>query len=133
MVKTGGFDRGLSPGGEQRSFARLPPQLRYYTAAAIMPLADYRRRWWQFNLDDWAMHRQALVTDPITVYNDGQVALPDNLLPEAPQLPASHNRHLGAVRTHHWGVSYRTFNLGINRFPRVAYYRALMQTILSED
>lgn len=111
---------------------RLPPQLRYYTAAALMPLADYRRRWWQLNLDDWAMHRQALVTDPVTVYNDGQVALPDNLLPPAPQVPAQHNQHLGAVRTHHWGVSYRTFNFGINRFPRVAYYRALLQTVLSE-
>ena len=112
---------------------RLPPQLHYYTAAAIMPLADYRRRWWQFNLDDWAMHRQALVTDPITVYNDGQVALPDNLLPEAPQIPAAHKHHLGAVRTHHWGVSYRTFNLGINRFPRVPYYRALIQTVLQTE
>ncbi len=111
---------------------RLPPQLRYYTAAALMPLADYRRRWWHFNLDDWAMHRQALVTDPITAYNDGQVALPDNLLPPAPQVPARNKLHLGAVRTHHWGVSYRTFNFGINRFPRVAYYRALLQTVLSE-
>lgn len=110
--------------------SRLPPQLQYYTAAAVMPLADYRRRWWQFNFDDWAMHRQALVTDPVTVYNDGQVALPDNLLPAAAQIPAQHNLHLGAVRTHHWGVSYRTFNLGINRFPRIPYYRALMQTVL---
>ncbi len=112
---------------------RLPPQLHYYTAAAIMPLTDYRRHWWQFNFDDWAMHRQALVSAPVTVYNDGQVALPDSLLPEAPQIPAQNREHLGAVRTHHWGVSYRTFNLGINRFPRLAYYRALIQTVLQAD
>jgi len=112
---------------------QLPAQLKYFTVSALMPLADYRRRWWQFNLDDWAMHRQALVTDPITVYNDGQVALPDNLLPPAPQIPPQNNLHLGAVRTHHWGVSYRTFNQGINRFPRVPFYRALMQTVLQSD
>jgi hypothetical protein len=91
-----------------------------------MPLADYRRRWWQFNLDDYAMYRQALISDPVTVYNDGQVALPDNLVPDAAQV---RRHHLGAVRTHHRGVSYRTFNFGTNRFPRPAFYRALMRTI----
>ncbi|MCC2657734.1 MAG: hypothetical protein K0Q76_2842 [Panacagrimonas sp.] len=104
----------------------LPPSLTYFSVAAVMPLADYRRRWWQFNLDDYAMYRQALISDPVTVYNDGQVALPDNLVPDAAQV---RRHHLGAVRTHHWGVSYRTFNFGTNRFPRPAFYRALMRTI----
>lgn len=110
----------------------LPPHLHYFSIAAVMPLADYRRRWWQFNLDDYAMYRQALITDPVTVYNDGQVALPDNLVPPGDQVPASRRVHLGAVRTHHWGVSYKTFNLGNNRFPRPAFYRALMRTVAEE-
>ncbi|TDU31061.1 hypothetical protein DFR24_0419 [Panacagrimonas perspica] len=108
---------------------QLPPELHYFSIAAVMPLADYRRRWWQFNLDDYALYRQALITDAITVYNDGQVALPDNLIPEAAQIPPQRRLHLGAVRTHHWGVSYLTFNFGRNRFPRPAFYRALIRTI----
>lgn len=108
----------------------LPAQLKYFSVSAVMPLADYRRRWWQFNLDDYAMYRQALVSDPISLYNDGQVVLDDNLVPQAPQIPARNNLHLGAVRTHHWGVSYRTFNFGRNRFPRAAFYRALIKTVL---
>lgn len=39
------------------------------------------------------------------------------------------NTYLGAVRTHHWGVRYRTFNFGNNKFPRSAFYRALLRTI----
>lgn len=114
-----------------RDFERyLPAHLHYFSISAVMPLQDYRRRWWQFNLDDYTMYRQALVTDPITVYNDGQVALPDNLVPGPAHIPADHVHHLGAVRTHHWGVSYRTFNFGRNRFPRPAFYRALIRTVL---
>lgn len=104
----------------------LPPSLSYFSVSAVLPLADYRRRWWHFNLDDYAMYRQALITDPLTVYHDGQVALPDNLVPEGAALES---HHLGAVRTHHWGVSYRTFNFGTNRFPRSAFYRALLRTV----
>lgn len=110
---------------------RLPTSVKYYSVAAIMPLADYRRRLWHLNLDDWSMYRQALVTDPVTIYNDGQVALPDNLLPT--QIPPQQRIHLGQVRTHHWGVAYRTFNLGRNTFPRAAFYRALMRTILAAE
>lgn len=114
--------------GRLREYAQhLPAHLDYFSISAVMPLADYRRRWWQLNLDDYAMYRQALVSDPITVYNDGQVALPDNLVPDAPHL---RRHHLGAVRTHHWGVSYRTFNFGTNRFPRPAFYRAALRTVL---
>lgn len=116
--------------GQMREYAgQLPAHLHYFSISAVMPLADYRRHWWQFNLDDYAMYRQALVTDPITIYNDGQVALPDNLVPGAEQIPASQRHHLGAVRTHHWGVSYKTFNFGRNRFPRSAFYRALIRTV----
>lgn len=108
---------------------RLPAQLQYFTIAAVMPMADYRRRLWHFNLDDWSMYLQARVTEPVTLYNDGQVALPDSLLPAAPQIPQAQRIHLGQVRTHHWGVAYRSFNQGRNRFPRRAFYRALMRTI----
>lgn len=109
--------------------SQLPPGLDYFSIAAVMPLADYRRRWWQFNFDDYAMYRQARITDPVTVYHDGQVALPDALVPPAPQL---RHHFLGAVRTHHWGVSYRTFNLGRNRFPRPAFYRAALRSVLEQ-
>lgn len=105
---------------------RLPAQLRYFSVSAVLPLADYRRHWWRFNLDDYAMWRQARISAPVTVYNDGQVTLDDNLVPPGPP----QHTHLGAVRTHHWGVSYRTFNFGINRFPRPAFYRALLRTIV---
>ena len=124
-----------SLGHEERQAAigryapELPGNIKYFSLSAVMPLADYRRRWWQFNLDDYTMYRQALVSDPISIYNDGQVVLEDNLTPTAPQIAEGNRIHLGAVRTHHWGVSYKTFNFGWNRFPRRAFYRALMQTI----
>lgn len=108
---------------------QLPKHLHYFSVAAMLPLNDYRRRWWHFNLDDWAMYRQALITDPITVYNDGQVALLDNLVPPMDHVASEQQHFLGAVRTHHWGVSYRTFNLGNNVFPRTAFYRAMMEVV----
>jgi len=108
---------------------QLPDHLHYFSVGAMLPLNAYRRRWWHFNLDDWAMYRQALITDPITVYQDGQVALPDNLIPPLSHVDASQQHFLGTVRTHHWGVSYRTFNLGNNIFPRTAFYRALLEVV----
>ncbi len=111
---------------------QLPAHLHYFSVAAMLPLTEYRRRWWHFNLDDWAMYRQALVTDPITVYHDGQVALPDNLIPGLPQVAPSQQHFLGAVRTHHWGVSYRTFNWGNNTFPRPAFYRAMLEVVAEQ-
>lgn len=107
----------------------LPADLQYLSIAAVLPLADYRRHWWQFNLDDLAMYRQARVTDPITPLNDGQVAWGDARLPELPHVPASRKHDLGVVRAHHWAVSYRTFNFGRNRFPRAAFNRALYATV----
>jgi hypothetical protein len=57
------------------------------------------------------------------------VVLEDNLIPQVSHIPESNIFHLGAVRTHHWGVSYRSFNFGRNKFPRRAFYRALIQTL----
>lgn len=108
---------------------QLPSHVKYFSIAAVMPMEDYRRRLWHFNLDDFSMYLQAKVTAPLTIYNDGQVTLDDNLIPDAPQVPEANRIHLGAVRTHHWGVAYRTFNFGRNRFPRPAFYRALMRTM----
>lgn len=111
----------------------LPAHIHYFSVAALYPPEDYRRYVWQLNLDDYAMYKQSLITAPITVYNDGQVALPDNLLPAAAtRVPESHKHFLGAVRTHHWGVSYQTFNFGKNRFPRAAFYRALLRVVAAK-
>lgn len=107
----------------------LPDHLHYFSVAAVLPLADYRRHWWQFNIDDLAMYKQALISDPVTPFNDGQVALVDNLVPSLDHVPDTQQHFMGAVRTHHWGVSYRTFNFGVNHFPRKAFYRALLQVI----
>ncbi len=109
--------------------AQLPAHVKYFSIAAVMPMTDYRCYLWHFNIDDWSMHRQAKINQPICVYNDGQVCLADNLLPKAPQIPDTHRIHLGQVRTHHWGVAYQTFNQGKNRFPRRAFYRALMRSV----
>lgn len=105
---------------------RLPANVNYVTLGAVMPLADYRRHWKHANLDDFAMHMQAKVSDPISIYNDGQVVLNDMLLPQTPENSSLKNFHLGAVRAHHWAVSYRTFNQGVNHFPRRAMYRAVL-------
>lgn len=108
---------------------KLPGDVFYGTISAVCPLSDYRRHFWQFNFDDFAMYRQALISDPVSIYNDGQVVLEDNLVPAAPQIPAERHHHLGAVRTHHWGVSYLTFNFGWNRFPRRSFYAAVLKTL----
>lgn len=107
----------------------LPAHVKYFSIAAVMPMADYKRKWWHFNLDDYAMHLQAKLSEPFSIYNDGQVVLEDNLIPQTSHIPSSNVFHLGAVRTHHWGVSYRTFNFGKNKFPRRAFYKALIQTL----
>ncbi|HEY1058517.1 MAG TPA: hypothetical protein VGE55_07290 [Limnobacter sp.] len=109
--------------------SKLPANLHYFSVSAVLPLSDYKRRWWQFNLDDYTMWLQAKVSDPISIYNDGQVVMTDNLIPHPPHIPAERIVHLGAVRAHHWAVSYKTFNLGKNDFPRRAFYKALMQTV----
>lgn len=126
--------RGLGHTVRQQRMAQyasqLPAHIKYHSISAVMPADDYRRYLWHLNLDDWSMHKQAEMSWPHSIYNDGQVVLEDNLVPNAPHIPAENNLHLGAVRTHHWGVSYKTFNLGNNRFPRPAFYRALTQAII---
>ncbi len=107
----------------------LPPHLKYFSIAAVMPMQDYKRRWWHFNLDDYTMYLQARVSEPVSVYNDGQVVMADNLIPRPAHIPESHFYHLGAVRAHHWAVSYKTFNFGWNQFPRRPFYKALIHTI----
>lgn len=104
----------------------LPSHVKYFSLGAVMPLDDYERSWKQLNFDDYAMYMQAKVSDPISVYNDGQVVLEDMLVPKAPNLPDDHHHHLGAVRAHHWAVSYQTFNFGKNKFPRRALYRSVL-------
>lgn len=107
----------------------LPAHLNYFSISAVLPLKDYKRKWWQFNLDDYLLYKQALVSDPISIYNDGQVVTDDNLIPRPAHIPPEKIVHLGAVRAHHWAVSYKTFNFGKSDFPRRAFYKALMQTI----
>lgn len=108
----------------------LPAHVHYFTLSAVMPMMDYRRHWWQFNLDDYSMWLQAKVSEPVCIYNDGQVVTLDNLMPKESAVPENHIHHLGAVRGHHWAVSYRTFNFGRNRFPRKALYKAMLHTLV---
>ena len=105
----------------------MPSNLKYFSISAIMPTNDYVNSLFR-NFDDWSMHKQSLAYTDLTIYNDGQVALPDTWIPEFARIPKENLINLGAVRTHHWGVSYRTFNFGNNKFPRVAFYHALMKT-----
>ena len=72
---------------------------------------------------------QSLASKEASIYNDGQMVLDDCLIPEFESVPARRRIDLGAVRSHHWGVSWRTFNYGVNPFPRAAYYRALVATL----
>lgn len=107
----------------------LPKQIQYFSIGAVMPMADYERRLSDKNLDDYTMYLQAKVSEPFSVYNDGQVVLQDNLIPKPKQIPAKNHHYLGVVRAHHWAVSYKTFNLGNNSFPRRSFYKALLRTI----
>lgn len=105
----------------------MPTNIKYFTISAIMPQEDYTNSLFR-NFDDWSMHKQSLAFNDITIYNDGQVSLPDTWIPHFKNIPPENIINLGAVRTHHWGVSYKTFNFGNNKFPRVAFYQALMKT-----
>lgn len=107
----------------------LPKHVQYFSIGAVMQMADYERRLSDRNLDDYAMYLQAKVSEPFSVYNDGQVVLEDNLIPRPKHIPAKNHHYLGVVRAHHWAVSYRTFNLGKNSFPRRSFYKALLKTL----
>lgn len=105
----------------------MPKNIKYFSISAIMPQTDYVNSVIR-NFDDWSMHKQSLAYNNTTIYNDGQVSLSDTWIPDFKNVPKENRINLGAVRTHHWGVSYKTFNFGNNKFPRVAFYQALMKT-----
>jgi pimeloyl-ACP methyl ester carboxylesterase len=107
----------------------LPAHVQYFSLGAVMPRADYRRRLLDCNLDDYILYLQSKVTEPFSVYNDGQVMLEDNLIPRPDHISANNHHYLGVVRAHHWAVSYRTFNFGNNTFPRRSFYKAIFNTL----
>ncbi|MBF0103165.1 MAG: hypothetical protein HQK77_19875 [Desulfobacterales bacterium] len=106
----------------------LPSSIKYFSISACQPIEDYKNNLIK-DFDDWSMYKQSLVSYPISIYNDGQVVLKDTLLPRPQHIPSENIIDLGAVRSHHWGVSYRTFQFGNNNFPRVPFYHALIKTL----
>jgi hypothetical protein len=106
----------------------VPGSILYFSVSAFLPEADYNRCPVR-NFDDWLMHKQSLASRDVSIYNDGQMVLENCFLPAFPHVPVRRRIDLGAVRSHHWGVSWITFNAGKNTFPRVPYYRALARTL----
>ncbi|MEM7180411.1 MAG: hypothetical protein AAF518_05835 [Spirochaetota bacterium] len=106
----------------------MPSDIRYFSIAAFLAMSDYKNSMLR-NFDDWSMYKQALASKDISIYNDGQLVLNDMLIPPFPGVAKENIVNLGAVRTHHWGVSYRTFNFGKNHFPRLPFYYALIKTL----
>ncbi len=107
---------------------QMPRHLKYVTISAFLPAGDYDTNPIR-NFDDVTMYLQSLTARDVSIYNDGQMVLEDTFLPAFPGVPRENFFHLGAVRSHHWGVSWRTFNSGNNHFPRPSYYRALVRTL----
>jgi len=107
---------------------KVPPNIKYFSICAFLPEDDYNNSLLK-NLDDWTMHKQSLASKDISIYNDGQMVLENCFLPKFPHVPKENIIELGAVRAHHWAVSFRTFNMGVNNFPRFPYYRALGKTL----
>jgi len=108
---------------------QMPRHLKYISISAFLPADDYDRNPIR-NFDDASMYAQSLTARDVSIYNDGQMVLEDTLLPAFPGVPDENFIHLGAVRAHHWAVSWRTFNAGTNAFPRAPYYRALVRTLI---
>ncbi len=108
--------------------AGLPPHIKYFSIASALPLSQYSRRPWN-NADGLTLFFMSLISYKHTVFNDGQVGFLDSMIPALPGLPEENIFHLGAVKSHHWGVGYRTMNLGRNRYPRLPFYRALARTL----
>ena len=107
---------------------QMPGHLKYVSVSAFLPAGDYDTNPLR-NFDDAIMYAQSLTARDISIYNDGQMVLEDTFLPAFPGVAEENHIHLGAVRAHHWAVSWRTFNAGTNTFPRVPYYRALVRTL----
>ncbi len=112
----------------KRLMKEVPSHVTYVSISAFRTQDDYNANPLS-NFDDWSMYMQSLAGTGVSIYNDGQMILEDTFLPEFPKVPKNRQINLGAVRTHHWGVSWETFNYGSNRFPRPAYYSALLKTL----
>ncbi len=112
----------------ERLIDEVPTHVSYASISAFLPQDDYDTNPLS-NFDDWSMYMQSLAGKDVSVYNDGQMILEDTFLPNFPKVPKRQQINFGAVRTHHWGVSWETFNAGSNPFPRPAYYRALMKSL----
>jgi len=107
---------------------KVPDHLKYLSICAFIPESDYDTNLLR-NLDDWTMHKQSLASRDVSIYNDGQMVLENCFLPAFPNVPKENIIEMGAVRAHHWAVSFQTFNFGVNKFPRFPYYRALIRTL----
>ncbi|KPA19657.1 hypothetical protein MHK_000150 [Candidatus Magnetomorum sp. HK-1] len=107
---------------------KVPDHIKYFSICAFIPETDYDTNFLR-NLDDWTMHKQSLASRDVSVYNDGQMVLENCFIPKFPHIPEENIIEMGAVRAHHWAVSFRTFNFGVNKFPRFPYYRALVKTL----
>jgi hypothetical protein len=106
---------------------KVPAHIKYFSICAFIPELDYEGVF--RNFDDCIMHKQSLASRDVSVYNDGQMVLEDCFLPAFPHVPEQNIIEMGAVRAHHWAVSFQTFNMGVNKFPRFPYYRALIKTM----
>ncbi len=111
-----------------RMLGHMPKQLKYLSICAFLPESDYETNPLS-NLDDSTLYLQSLASKGVSIYNDGQMVLNDCFVPPFRGVPKRNRIDLGAVRTHHWGVSWRTFKSGVNPFPRRQYCRALLRTL----
>jgi hypothetical protein len=112
----------------RKIIGQMPPHLKYISVSAFLPADDYDTNLVR-NFDDASMYVQSQASRDISIYNDGQMVLKDTFLPAFPGVPDEHRINLGAVRAHHWAVSWRKVNFGNNNFPRTPYYRALVRTL----
>ena len=106
---------------------KVPDHIKYFSICAFIPENDYDGI--LKNFDDFTMHKQSLASRDVSIYNDGQMVLENCFMPRFPHVPEQNIIEMGAVRAHHWAVSFQTFNLGVNKFPRFPYYRALVKTM----
>ncbi|MBF0120816.1 MAG: hypothetical protein HQK79_18460 [Desulfobacterales bacterium] len=112
----------------QEYMDKIPTDIKYFSVCAFLPEEEYDNVIWR-NFDDWNMHKQSLFSKDVSIYNDGQMVLEDCFIPDFPNVPKENKIDLGAVRSHHWGVSWLTMTHGKNKFPRFCYYRALIRTL----
>lgn len=112
-----------------KEFGRnMPEHIKYFSIASCLPLSEYSKRPWN-NPDGMTLMLMSLTSYSNTIFNDGQVGFSDAMIPDFPGVSEENIFHLGAVKSHHWGVGYRTMNLGRNNYPRLPFYRATARTI----